>query len=341
MNCLRINLPRSRLQAFAALIAGVVLSALPAASQEPPISQPPADSQSATRANVEYWRLAGERAGQERHDNELLMQLVWCPPGTFVVENRLVTQAHVQLPVAVEKPDNDDVAVDEFTGETVIDDVITVFPKKVILTRGYWLGKFEVTREEWRRIMGTEPWANRKVVVSGGDFPATYVSWNAASEFCRKFTDLERTAGRLPAGWEYVLPTDTQWERACRANTDTEYSFGENAATLDEYAWFRANTHAADEPFPHRVGQKKPNAWGFYDMHGNVVEWCRDWYGPYPGGRDPEITEPDSIAHLKKVQRGGDWSRIAACCRSRSRDMAPPEVRNLGFGFRVALSTVR
>ena len=255
------------------------------------------------------------------------------------MEYRIVTVGKYRARIASEKPDNDDAPIDEAPAEFVIAELARTVPVEVVLSRGFWIGKFEVTRSNWQRIMATEPWANRKVVVEGDDYPATYVSWNDATEFCRKFTEQERTAGRLPVGWEYTLPTDAQWERACRADVQDAYGFGDDESQLGKYAWIRANTHDRNEPYPHRVGQKRPNSWGLHDMHGNVLEWCRDWWDIPQGGRDPEIVAPRSNSRSEKVQRGGDWAQSESGCQSSARFMAPPEVRNLGYGFRVALST--
>lgn len=256
------------------------------------------------------------------------------------MEYRIAKDEKYRVRIAAAKPDNDDVPVDEAPREFAMVEFVEVVPVEVVLSRGFWIGKFEVTRSEWRRIMETQPWANRKVFVEGDDYPATYISWNDATEFCRRFTEQERAAGRLPVEWEYTLPTDAQWERACRADVQAEFSFGDDESQLGKYAWTRANTHDRDEPYPHRVGQKRPNSWGLHDMHGNVQEWCRDWWDLPPGGRDPEIVSPRANSRSEKVQRGGDWSAFGSACRSSAREMAPPEVRNLGFGFRVALTTV-
>src|SRR5213075_1862730 len=123
------------------------------------------------------------------------------------------------------------------------------------------------------------------------------VSWRSAVEFCRLLTEQERKAGRLPPGWEYRLPTEAQWEYACRAGTQTTYSFGDDESRLADFAWYMENSHLT-----HEVGQKLPNAWGLHDMHGNVCEWCSDWYQDLLGGRtDPEANDRPSF----RVDRGG------------------------------------
>src|SRR4029078_11049544 len=122
----------------------------------------------------------------------------------------------------------------------------------------------------------------------GGDFPTTWVNWVEAMEFGRRLTERERKAGRLPDDWEYTLPNEAQWERACRARNETKFSFGDDESSLGEYAWYHKNANGIGEKHPHRVGQKKPNPWGLHDMYGNVCEWCRDYFSESrPSGRDP------------------------------------------------------
>src|SRR5262249_18294092 len=142
-------------------------------------------------------------------------------------------------------------------------------------------------------------------------------------------------AGRLPDDWEYTVPTEAQWERACRGRTETNFSFGDDAAKLGDYSWFRENAWSDNEHNARRVGQKESNPWGLYDMHGNVYEWCRDSYGQkLPGGRDPESTERGE----SRVIRGGCWGSDASYCRSAHRNGNDPTARSCFLGFRVALS---
>ena len=173
----------------------------------------------------------------------------------------------------------------------------------VTLTKSFTLGKTEVTQGQWQSVMGTEPWTGQKNVQADKDCPATYVSWGDATEFCKRLTDLERAAGTLKADEEYHLPTEAQWERACRAGTETAFSFGDDESKLGEYAWFDGNAKKVAERYAHKVGLKKPNPWGLYDMHGNVWEWCSNWYGTLPGGTDPVGPEEGS----SRVGRGCSW----------------------------------
>ena len=207
---------------------------------------------------------------------------------------------------------------------------------QVTLTQGYWLGKYEVTQEQYETIMGTNPSDIKEDVL-----PVDSVSWNEAMEFCAKLNAQEKAAGRLPEGYEYSLPTESQWEYACRAGTTTALNSGKNLSDelrspeVDEVGWYWYN---CDET--HRVGQKKPNAWGLYDMHGNVQEWCLDWYDDhYPTYPVKDPTGPDTGQH--RVLRSGGWNRTAHDCRSANRRHGNPETTHIvSVGFRVALAPI-
>ena len=184
---------------------------------------------------------------------------------------------------------------------------------QVTLTKPFLLGVHEVTQGQWQAVMGTTPWKGKKSIKEGDDYPAMSVSWQDAVEFCRQLSEKE--------GLEYRLPTEAEWEYACRAGTTTAYSFGNDASELDEYAcymsWGRANAPAGARPSAHSVGQKKPNPWGLYDMHGNLWEWCSDWYGDSPSGGVTDPAGPSSGS--SRVECGGSWHRGAGNCRSAAR----------------------
>jgi formylglycine-generating enzyme required for sulfatase activity len=190
---------------------------------------------------------------------------------------------------------------------------------RVTLTQPYWMVKTEVTQAQYERVMGVNP-SNFK----GAQNPVDTVSWNNAVEFCRKLTAQERQAGRLPEGYEYTLPTEAQWEYACRAGTTGDY-----AGDRDSMGWYDDNS----EKTTHLVGQKQPNAWGLYDMHGNVYEWCSDWYGDYPSG---SVTDPrGATSGSYRVLRSGSWFFFDSACRSANRNCTTPEYADKGqFGFR-------
>ncbi len=214
---------------------------------------------------------------------------------------------------------------------------------RVTLTRGYWLGTYEVTQRQFEALMGNNPSDQRD---DGGDLPVENVSWDNAMEFCALLTARERRAGRLPTGYAYTLPTEAQWEYACRAGTIGPY-YGNGS--LGAVGWYINNSGGSGHP--HRVGQKLENAWGLYDMHGNVWEWCSDWYGDYSSGTINDPTGP--ISGMRRVLRGGgvdrDWKGNALRCRSASRDSLEPHYRffagrdfhYFNLGFRLALSSVQ
>ena len=187
------------------------------------------------------------------------------------------------------------------------------------------MSKYEVTQAQYKAVMGTNP-SYRK----GDNKPVESVSWHDAVAYCAKLTEQEKAAGRLPAGYEYRLPTEAEWEYACRAGTTTEYSFGNDENQLGAYAWY--NSIAPTHP----VGQKKPNGWGLYDMHGNVWEWCLDWHGDYPGGSTADPQGP--TVGTSCVRRGGRWGSPARYCRSATRDYSQPNFRHSGVGFRIVLA---
>jgi formylglycine-generating enzyme required for sulfatase activity len=235
--------------------------------------------------------------------NSIGMKLVLIPKGTFMMGS----------PIEEEGADNDEEQ------------------HQVTIGKDYYLGVTEVTQGQYEKVMGTNPSYFQKRVIRKSDssmYPVELVSWEDAVEFCKKLSDLpeEKKAGRV-----YRLPTEAEWEYACRAGSKAAYSFGANSKTLGDYAWFGENSGRQTHP----VGEKKANAWGLYDMHGNVWEWCSDWYGVYPKG---SVSDPSGPSEGScRVVRGGFWFGVAAGCRSADRSRFDPSV--LSLGFRVALSS--
>jgi formylglycine-generating enzyme required for sulfatase activity len=204
---------------------------------------------------------------------------------------------------------------------------------RVELTKGFWLGQHEVTQAEWQRVMKSTPWAGKANVEVGDNLPATYINWRDASKFCKKLTKAEQAAGHLPGNWRYCLPTEAQWEYACRAGMGTAFCFQAPGAQLADYAWFDMAIRDRNQKCACAVAGKKPNAWGLYDMHGNVWEWCQDVFVmKLPGGRDPEVTNPGTC----RVIRGGGWDLHSRNCRSSYRFWDTPENSGSSLGFRVA-----
>ncbi|MBI4664018.1 MAG: formylglycine-generating enzyme family protein [Verrucomicrobia bacterium] len=201
---------------------------------------------------------------------------------------------------------------------------------RVELKFGFWMGKFEVTQREYERVMGSNPSWHK-----GDDKrPVEQVSWADAVAYCARLTQTEAAAGRLPHGYAYRLPTEAEFEYACRAGTTTRFSYGDDPgySLLGDFAWYSANSGNA----PHPVGQKKPNPLGLHDIYGNVWEWCLDWYrDAYPGGTVVNPSGP--VAGIARVFRGGGWDYKAASCRSAYRNYVLPSRRTNYIGFRVVL----
>ena len=214
---------------------------------------------------------------------------------------------------------------------------------QVTLTKGFWLGKYEVTQAQWYVVMGTDP-----SYFKGSQRPVEQVSYNDALSFCRRLTEKERAEGRLSAGYAYTLPTEAQWEYACRAGTTTALNSGRDLTTaeglcanLNEVGWY-GNVNGGGgnaNGVTHIIGQKKANAWGFYDMHGNVHEWCLDWYGDYPTSA---VTDPAGLeTGSYRVLRSGSWDYYPGICRSAHRGIGTPEQFGANIGFRLALVPVQ
>jgi formylglycine-generating enzyme required for sulfatase activity len=196
----------------------------------------------------------------------------------------------------------------------------------VALTEGFWLGACEVTQGQGVALMGANPSTKKE---AGAEAPVETLSWNDAAEFCRRLTEREQRAGRLPIGYVYALPTEAQWEYACRAGTTGPYA---GTGDADEMAWTWGNSGDTSHP----VGSKSANAWGFHDMHGNVWEFCSDWYVDHlPGGSVRDLRGPAS--GRERVFRGGCYANPADTARSARRASTEPDVRNGGVGLRVAL----
>ncbi len=292
--------------------------------------------------------------------DEATIELEWIPAGAFVMGS----SDSNSLAKADEKPQT-----------------------QVTLTKGFWLGKTMVTIGQWKSLTGLGvrtqlvhmiqddtlyDFDGKKKTVrdymnfsrdgdpgrylgrENDNLPMYFVSWNDAMEFCKQLTEQERAAGRLPKGYEFNLPTEAQWEYACRAGTTGDTYAGPmeiadgKAAVLEDLAWYSGNSTNGytGKGFkvnggtggPHAVGQKQPNAWGLYDMTGNIWQWCRDWYGPHPGG---SVTDPTGPATgTGRVNRGGSFGSGARDERSANRAKNPPAEGSAYRGFRIALCPV-
>jgi formylglycine-generating enzyme required for sulfatase activity len=202
----------------------------------------------------------------------------------------------------------------------------------VTISQGFWIGMYPVTQREYQSVMTNNPsW-----FTSDLSRPVEQVSWLDASNYCRLLTQHDLASGQIPARYQYRLPTEAEWEYACRAGTSTRFYYGEDPgyADLATHAWYRSNSGSQTQP----VGQKSPNPWGLYDMCGNVWEWCQDWYAPlYPGG---SVTDPQGPAMGDyRVLRGGSWDGFARRCRSACRIGDDPTANYYdNYGFRVVLA---
>jgi len=244
----------------------------------------------------------GSQAGDTKTvdlGGDVKLELVWCPPGTFTMGS----------------PANEDGREDDETRH------------KVTLTKGFWLGKYEVMQEEYEKLMGKNP-----SKFKGARNPVEEVSWNDAVAFCKKMTEQERAGGRLPDGYEYRLPTEAEWEYAARGGPKSQGFTYSGSNSVGDVAWYDENSDRKT----HAVGQRKPNEFGIHDMSGNVYEWCRDWSGSYPSGTAADPTGAGTGSF--RVYRGGSWFSYARFCRSANRGGSAPTISNSYLGFRVALA---
>ena len=282
------------------------------------------------------------------------MEFVYIPAGTFMMGGTLsAEEVQKRYGTAYTK-------VEWFTGEQ---------PRHPVnLSTGFYLAKYETTQAQWKALTATTPWKGKEYADDAARKPAVYVSWQDCQEFVAKLNSsfgvpasagpggtppkggttngsslgVPASAGpedRLKAVHQtgaFRLPTEAEWEYACRAGTETQFSFGDNADDLAQYAWYEKNGFNAGLKSAPVVGQKRPNAWGLYDMHGNVWEWCQDWwsgYGPW------ERSDPSGPASgSDRVLRGGSWFYYAAACRAASRDGAPPSYASYSLGVRVVVA---
>ena len=201
--------------------------------------------------------------------------------------------------------------------------------REVTISKAFYLGVTEVTQAQWKSVMGTEPWKGQEYVKEGADHAASYINWDDATLFCKA---LSKKMGR-----PVRLPTEAEWEYGCRAGRQTRFHYGddEDYSELGDYAWYRSNAYDKDEKYAHPVGRKKPNAWGLYDMHGNMWEWCSDRYGLYANAK---LIDPQGQGFgSDRVLRGGGWLNGPHGCRSAFRLRSSTVGRGIGGGFRVVV----
>jgi formylglycine-generating enzyme required for sulfatase activity len=257
----------------------------------------------------------GRSAGEERLVEGI--RFCWCPPGVFLMGS----------PPGEAGRRTDEAQV------------------RVTLTRGFWTAAFETTQGEWTRVMGALPARGPSEEFGRGDrYPVYWVSYLDAEAFCMALTARAIRSGSPAAAWEFRIPTEAQWEYACRAGTTTAFAFGD---TLEP-----RQANFGGEPrldsrrgYPGRgspVGSYPPNRWGLHDMHGNVYEWCRDWYhAQLPGGVDPDLSDVKGVQNrdgtFSRARRGGAWNDDWRFLRSACRLRYEPERNSDHIGFRCVL----
>lgn len=243
--------------------------------------------------------------------NVVVTNMIWMPPGTFVMGSPSSEVGR--------QPDE--------------------VQHTVTLTQGFFIGKYLVTQGDYAAVAGVNPsWFNglRNGTDYGTDLsrPVENLYWFSAESYCAQLTQLEQQSGRLPTNWVYRLPTEAEWEYACRAGTTNRFSYGEDPGYvgLPSYAWFLDNSSNVT----HEVGLKLANPASLYDVHGNVYEWCQDYYGDYPTG---PITDPQGpTSGAARVFRGGSWQYGGAACRSAGRYPTDPATKFNFLGFRVVVA---
>lgn len=232
--------------------------------------------------------------------NDVPMVMVWCPAGTFMMGR----MADEENSAPYELPQH-----------------------QVTLSKGFWMSKYEITKAQWTAVMETTPWPTSGSLSLSPDSPVQNISWNDAQSFM--------TALNTDTGLTFSLPTEAQWEYACRAETTTRFYWGNDAdySSIGSYAWYEGNT---GDVYTHPVGQKSPNEFGLYDMSGNVWEFCQDYFGYYSS--DP-VTDPTGSATstdtTHRIARGGCGYFTAAACSSAFRGIIDPSTKSTDFGIRV------
>jgi formylglycine-generating enzyme len=254
----------------------------------------------------------GSRPGEEREVGGIALR--WCPAGSFLMGSPPAERDR--------RPD-----------ETQVE---------VTLTKGFWTATHEATQGQWRRVIGTFPDRLPSAEFGeGDDVPVYWVNFDEAEAFCAELTRIHHRSGALPAGWAFSLPTEAQWEYACRAGTTTRSAFGEELAARHANVGIETEDRAVRASGrSKRVGSYTANPWGVHDMHGNVWEWCRDYYhARLPGGVDPDLSGSKGVVNrdgtYSRVRRGGAWIEPPSFCRSATRLRYEPHRRSDHIGFRV------
>jgi len=268
-----------------------------------------------TTTSLTHSEFDGKQAGEER--SIIGIKLCWCPAGKFTMGSPRKEPER--------RPGEDQV--------------------EVTLSNGFWMARYETTQGDWKRVIGKLPGEPTTELPADDDLPIGNVNFAEAEAFCKKLTEMGHQSGNLPKEWVFRLPTEAQWEYACRAGTTTSTSFGNSISS--KQANFRGKPFNGAEPGPSpgkatRVGSYPANPWGLHDMHGNTCEWCRDWFHlQLPGGVDPDLHDAKATAtknrtgDISRSRRGGTWCDDGWANRSAFRQRFEPERRYDHIGFRV------
>ncbi len=255
------------------------------------------------------------------------MKLVYIPAGSFEMgSSRSATQLADDYKEILAKLER---------GEEHFQDE---FPQhKVRISEGFWMGQTEVTQGQYKEVMKAKPWLGennvpKDCVQVDDNNPAVYVTWEDANNFCRVLSN------RKGEKYTYRLPTEAEWEYACRAGKTFRFSFGDSSSSLDKYAWYAGNPLAKDERYAHPVRKMDPNPWGLYDMHGNVWEWCNDWYAQAYYSNSPSDDPPGPASGTDRSLRGGAWDCDEDALRCSCRRHVTPDQGSEIIGFRVVRS---
>jgi formylglycine-generating enzyme required for sulfatase activity len=243
----------------------------------------------------------------------LIFSLVYQPPASAIDSKNFVGMKFIFIQSGCFQMGNENPPTDQTVGETP--------SHRVCIDKPFYLGETEVTQKQWEDVMGNNPSKNKVE-----DKPVDRVSWNDVQEFIKKLNAKE-------GGNYFRLPTEAEWEYAARAGSDDDYSFGDSPGSLATYAWFGNLGYKGS---PHEVAQKEPNAWGLYDMHGNVWEWVQDWYDGTYYSNSPANNPQGPEAGKYRVYRGGSYIGKAVNLRASVRFSALPTTRTHDLGFRLA-----
>lgn len=262
--------------------------------------------------------IEGKEAGEQK--TIIGTALCWCPPGKFDMGSPLSEPERRPFE----------------------------FQMTVTLSKGFWIGKYEVSQEDWKRVVGELPGQPTDELPNEDELPVGNVNFAQAEAFCAKLTQMARASGELPDGWEFRLPTEAQWEYACRAGTTTATSFGDSInskqANIKGEPPYNGAESGPTLGRAAKVGSYPANPWGIHDMHGNTCEWCRDWFRwRYPGGVDPDLHDAQGTAtrndsgSYSRSRRGSAWTDPGWPSRSAFRQRFEPERGYDHIGFRVVL----